>query len=101
MDSSDPAHKETSMSDEIEVNAGPDKADLLRAVTNADEDLHVIFQTAAGPLEACVDAIEESSTDGLTFGVRGRLMSGNLRGALFAGVYDSSSRTGRLLLRRT
>jgi hypothetical protein len=89
------------MTDEIEVNAGPDKADLLRAVTNPDEDLHVIFQTPAGPLEACVDAIEEGSADGLTFAVRGRLASGNLRGALFAGVYDSANRTGRLVLHRT
>jgi hypothetical protein len=88
------------MTEEIKVNAGPDKADLLRAVSNPEDDVHVVFQTPAGPLEASVDAIEESSADGLTFGVRGQLTSGNLRGAHFAGVYDSGSRTGRLILRR-
>ena len=88
------------MADEIDVRDGPDKADLLRAVTNPDRHIHVIFQTADGPLEAHVDAIEEGGEDGLTFGVRGHLTSGNLRGAQFAGEYDSASRSGRLRLRR-
>ena len=88
------------MADEIDVRDGPDKADLLRAVTNPDQHIHVMFQTADGPVEAHVDAIEEEGEDGLTFGVRGHLTSGNLRGAEFAGKYDSSSRSGRLRLRR-
>jgi hypothetical protein len=88
------------MADEIDVRDGPDKADLLRAVTNPDQHIHVVFQTADGPVEAHVDAIEEGGADGLTFGVRGHLTSGNLRGAEFAGEYDSASRSGRLRLRR-
>jgi hypothetical protein len=88
------------MSDEIHVSDGPDKADLLRAVTNPDQHIHVVFQTADGPVEAHVDAIEEGGEDGLTFGVRGHLTSGNLRGAEFARKYDSASRSGRLRLRR-
>jgi hypothetical protein len=88
------------MADEIDVRDGPDKADLLRAVTNPDQHIHVIFQTADGPVEAHVDAIEEGGEDGLTFGVRGHLTSGNLRGAQFSGEYDSASRSGRLRLRR-
>jgi hypothetical protein len=88
------------MTDEVHVSGGPDKADLLRAVTNPDQHIHVIFQTADGPVEAHVDAIEEGGEDGLTFAVRGHLTSGNLRGAAFAGEYDSASRSGRLRLRR-
>ena len=88
------------MIDEIQVSNGPDKADLLRAVTNPDRHLHVIFDTADGPVEAHVDAIEEGGEDGLRFAVRGHLTSGTLRGAQFAGEYDSASRSGRLKLRR-
>ena len=88
------------MIDEIQVSNGPDKADLLRAVTNPDRHLHVIFDTADGPVEAHVDAIEEGGEDGLRFAVRGHLTSGILRGAQFAGEYDSASRSGRLKLRR-
>jgi hypothetical protein len=85
---------------ELEVSDGPAKADLLRAVTNPDQHLHVAFATPAGPVEAHIDAIEEGGGDGLIFAVRGHLTSGNLRGAIFSGRYDSGSRTGRLVLRR-
>jgi hypothetical protein len=37
--------------------------------------------------------------DGLTFGLSGHIASGNLRGAVFSGVYDVVSRSGRLVLR--
>jgi hypothetical protein len=85
---------------EIEVRNGPAKADLLRAVTNPEQHLHVAFDTPTEPVEAHVDAIEELNNDGVTFGLRGHLTSGGLRGAMFAGTYDTSSRSGRLLLRR-
>ena len=86
--------------DELEVRTGPDKADLLRAVTNPEQHLHVSFDTPTDPVEAHVDSIEELGRDGVTFGLRGYLTSGNLRGAAFAGAYDTSSRSGRLLLKR-
>jgi hypothetical protein len=85
---------------ELEVTNGPDKADLLRAITNQEEHLHVAFDTPTDPVEAHIDAIEETGDDGMTFALRGHVTSGNLRGAVFAGVYDASSRTGRLVLRR-
>lgn len=90
----------TMSSNDLDVSNGPDKSDLLRAVANPEKHLHVSFDTAAGPVEAHIDAIEEGGDDGLTFALRGHLTSGNLRGAVFAGRYDSTSRTGRLVLRR-
>jgi hypothetical protein len=85
---------------ELHVSNGPDKSDLLRAVTNPDEHLHVPFDTAQGLVEAHIDAIEESGIDGLAFALRGHLTSGNLRGAVFSGIYDTSTRSGRLVLQR-
>jgi hypothetical protein len=67
---------------DLEVSNGPDKAGLLRAVTNPDQHLHVSFDTAAGAVEAHIDAIEEGGDDGLTFALRGHLTSGNVRGAI-------------------
>ena len=37
---------------EIPVSNGPDKADLLRAVTNPDAHLHVTFRTPTEVVEA-------------------------------------------------
>ena len=83
---------------EIVVSDGPGKDDLLRAVANADKDLGVIFRTLGETIEARIDAIDEEGLDGLRFGLRGRLKSANLSGALFTGVYDTETRTGRLVL---
>jgi len=49
---------------------GPTKADLLRALSNPDEHLHVSFDTPAGVVEAHIDAIEGGGNDGLTFALR-------------------------------
>jgi hypothetical protein len=38
--------------------------------------------------------------DGMTFGLKGHLASGNLRGARFAGIYEVASRSGKLVLRQ-
>jgi hypothetical protein len=84
---------------ELSVTNGPDRADLLRAVTNPDQHLHVIFATEAEPLEAHLDAIEEVGDEGATFGLKGHIASGKLKGAVFSGIYDSGSRTGTLMLR--
>jgi hypothetical protein len=84
---------------QLDVRNGPDKADLLRAVTNPDQHLHVSFETPVDAVEAHIDGVEEIGVDGVTFGLRGHLTSGNLRGAAFAGTYDVSSRTGRLRLK--
>lgn len=88
------------MRDRLDVSNGPDKAGLLRAVTNPDEHLHVVFGTTAGLVETHIDVIEETGTDGVQFALRGHVASGELRGADFAGLYDSETRTGRLHLRR-
>jgi hypothetical protein len=85
---------------ELHVSNGPDKSDLLRAVTNPDEHLHVTFDTVSDPLEAHLDRIEEIGGEGTAFALRGHVASGDLRGAMFSGVYDVATRTGRLLLRR-
>jgi len=85
---------------ELQVSNGPDKADLLRAVTNPAQHLHATFDTPTDPVEAHLDVIEEIGADGVTFGLRGHVASGNLRGAVFSCVYDSSSRTGKLVLKR-
>ena len=82
----------------LDVSKGPDKADLLRAVTNPEEHLHVTFSTARGLIEAHLDKIEELS-DGVTFGLRGQLASGDHAGFAFAGTYDTASRTGQLVVK--
>lgn len=84
---------------EIPVSDGPDKAELLRAVANPDKHLHMMFQTPTEMVEAHVDFIEEITEDGMTFGVKGHIASGNLRGARFAAIYDPGSRSGKLVLR--
>jgi hypothetical protein len=86
--------------DELLVNDGPGKPDLLRAVTNANDHLHVLFHAGNEPVEAHVDVVEEIGAAGTAFGLRGRIASGTLRGAMFSGVYDAASRTGKLMLRR-
>ena len=84
----------------IFVNDGPDKADLLRAVTNPDDHLHVTFRTPTEVVEAHLDMVEEIAEDGTTFGLRGHLASGNLRGARFAAIYEVATRSGKLVLRK-
>jgi hypothetical protein len=79
---------------ELEVRNGPDKADLLRAVANPNKHLHVMFDTSTDPVEAHIDAIEEMGSDGMTFGLRGHLTSGNFRGVVFGGIYRRKSRDG-------
>ena len=64
---------------ELEVCNGPDKADLLRAVTNSDEHVHVSFETAGDLVEAHIDAIEELRSDGMMFGLLGHLTTGGGR----------------------
>jgi len=83
---------------ELEVCNGPDKAGLLRAVTNSDEHLHVSFETAGDLVEAHIDAIEGLRSDGMVFGLHGHLTTGELRGVGFIGTYDCGLRVGRLLL---
>jgi hypothetical protein len=83
---------------DLEVCNGPDKADLLRAVTNPDKHVHVSFETSGELVEAHIDAIEELRSDGMVFGLRGHLTTGNLRGAVFTGTYDCGSRVGHLML---
>jgi hypothetical protein len=85
---------------ELKVCNGPDKADLLRAVTNPDEHIHVSFETVGDPVEAQIDAIEEMGSNGTLFGIRGHLTAGNLRGAVFVGIYDCGERAGLLKLKR-
>ena len=85
---------------ELEVRNGPDKSDLLRAVTNPDQHIHVSFETQGDPVEAHIDNIEEMGRNGTLFGIRGHLTAGDLRGAVFTGLYDCGERAGRLMLRR-
>jgi hypothetical protein len=85
---------------EIPVRNGPDKAELVRAVTNPDAHLHVVFRTPTEAVEAHLDFMEEIDEGGMTFGLKGHLASGNLRGARFAAIYEVGSRSGKLVLRR-
>lgn len=83
---------------QLDISNGPDKADLLRAVSNPEQHLHVAFETALDPIEAHIDRLEEVGSDGLTFALKGHLTSGRLRGASFVAAYDCATRTGRLSL---
>ena len=83
----------------IPVTSGPSKADLLRAAANPDHQLHALFGTPDGMIEAHIDAIEEIGVDGVDFTVWGHLASTDLRGAVFTGVYNCEARTGRLALK--
>ena len=42
---------------DLDVRNGPDKADLLRAVTNPDQHLHVTFETPVDAVEAHIDSV--------------------------------------------
>jgi hypothetical protein len=84
----------------IEVTNGPDKADLMRALSDVEGRLRVSFDTPVDPVEANVDALQEIGDDGVKLALRGHLASDNLR-AVFVGTYDSQTRTGRLVLRPT
>jgi hypothetical protein len=84
----------------ISVTNGPDKSDLLRAVANPELQLHAIFGTPDGVIEAQIETIEERGEDGLAFTVWGHLMSTNLRGAFFTGSYNCATRMGRLALKK-
>ena len=64
---------------QIPLTGGPDKADLLRAVSNPGQHLHASFGTPDGLLEAHIDAIEERGSDGVDFTVWGHLASSDLR----------------------
>lgn len=44
--------------------------------------------------------VEKIAEDGTTFGLRGHLASGNLRGARFAAIYEVGIRSGKLVLRK-
>ena len=72
---------------QIALTSGPSKGDLLRAA-RADQNLHAVFGTAQGMLEAHIDAIEEIGVDGVDFTLWGHLASANLRGAVFTGIYN-------------
>jgi hypothetical protein len=83
----------------IPLTSGPSKSDLLRAVANPDDQIHALFGTPDGMIEAHIDAIEEIGVDGVDFTVWGHLASTDLRGAVFTGVYNCEARTGRLALK--
>ena len=83
---------------ELEVSKGPNKADLLRAVTNPEKHLHVVFHSASGIVEAHLDKIDETGVDGVSFGLAGHIASGDFGGVRFSGVYDTESRSGKLVL---
>ena len=60
----------------------------------------VTFRTPTEVVEAHVDFVEEIAEDGMTFGLKGHLASGNLRGARFAAIYEVATRSGKLVLRQ-
>jgi hypothetical protein len=67
----------------LEVTNGPAKDDLLRAVSNTDDQLTTIFDTSAGALEATINELEEQGDEGVAFTLWGQLASSDLRGAYF------------------
>jgi hypothetical protein len=80
----------------LEVTNGPAKDDLLRVVTNTNDQLTAVFDT----LEATINQLEEQGDDGVAFTVWGQLASSDLRGAYFTASYNCASRTGRLALKQ-
>jgi hypothetical protein len=84
----------------LEVTNGPAKDDLLRVVTNTNDQLTAVFDTPAGALEATINQLEEQGDDGVCFTVWGQLASSDLRGAYFTATYNCASRTGRLALKQ-
>lgn len=84
----------------VRVTNGPDKSDLLRALSKSDPQVHAIFDTPDGQIEARIDVIEEQGSDGIGFTMWGHLASSNLRGAYFTGSYNCGTRTGRLAFKK-
>ena len=57
----------------LEVTNGPAKDDLLRAVTDTDDQLTTVFDTPTGALEATINQLEEQGDDGVAFTLWGSL----------------------------
>jgi len=85
----------------IPVTNGPDKTDLLRAVSDPGQQTDTIFDTPEGTIATHIEAVEELGGDGVGFTMWGRLASTNLRGAYFTGSYNCGTRTGRLALKKS
>ena len=70
----------------------------MRAVTNPHDAFTATFETPQGAIDASIERLEESGSDGVSFLLWGRLASTELRGAAFAASYDTETRSGRLAL---
>ena len=80
------------------LTGGPAKDVPLRVVTNPHDAFTATFETPQGAIDASIERLEESGSDGVSFLLWGRLASTELRGAAFAASYDTETRSGRLAL---
>jgi hypothetical protein len=77
------------------INNGPDRADLLRAVSNRGQ-LALSFESEGETLSIMPDRIEEGGADAEGFTVWGRITNGTLRDAPIRATYNAETRIGSL-----
>ncbi len=79
---------------ELKIVDGPDKPALQWSLTKPDECV-VHFRVEGDVFDAQIIRMDEGE-DGFTFGLRGHLTSGDLKGSPFEAVYSIGSRSGRM-----
>lgn len=76
---------------------GPDKPALLWSVAYPDRPETVIFNTDDGAIEAVISEMNELS-DGISFSLRGRIISGPSIGQPFVASYSVETRSGEIVM---
>lgn len=79
----------------LKINGGPDKPALQKSL--AYENRSVEFILNGNPFGAEIEHIEEQA-EGLTFAIKGRITTGELKGQSFQGMYSAGTRSGSLAL---
>lgn len=79
----------------LKVNNGPDKPALQRSL--AYENERVEFLLDGDPFHAHIDHLEEQA-ESFSFEIKGHILTGDLRGQSFQGIYSAGTRRGSLAL---
>lgn len=79
---------------ELNIVDGPDKPALQWSLTKPGECV-VHFRVEGDAYDAQIARMDEGE-DGFTFGLRGHLTSGELKGHPFEAIYSIETRSGRM-----
>ena len=79
----------------LKIDSGPDKPALEQSL--AYENVRVEFVHEGSPFHAHIEHLEEQA-EGFTFEIKGRILTGDLKGQTFQGIYSVGTRSGSLAL---